>query len=81
MCFMTIDGSRYVEVDGYFSLDTRTKTPFAERDGYKYVVEHIVDLHRLGENESRAYYRKVSVGGTLVDAVLTSTNTVKRVKG
>lgn len=78
MCFITIGGKTYIEVNGYFSLDTKTKTPFPECDGYKHVVEHIVDVQCL--EESRAYYRKVSLGENNVDVVLMRTNTVKKVK-
>lgn len=76
--FVTLDGKEYVEVHGYFSSTMKTKTPFPESDGYIYVVEHVVDLDLLG-SESRSYYRNVSAGETSFQAVLTSTNTVKKV--
>lgn len=77
-CFTTIGGKDYVEAHGYFSVNTRRKIPFPESAGYIYLVEHVADVESI--DESRAYYRQVSVGSTFIDAVFTSTNVVKKVK-
>ena len=83
MPFTTIDGKAYVQVHGYFSSDMKKKIPLPESDGYVYLVEHVVDPQSMGE-KSRAYYKRASVGlghhPTLIDAILTSTNFVKKVK-
>ena len=76
--YIKLDGKEYVEVHGYFSSSMKTKTKFPESDGYKYLVEHVVEPDKLG-SESRSYYRNVSAGGASFQAVLTSRDVVKKV--
>ena len=80
--FTTIDGKAYIQVDGYFSSDMMKKIPLPESEGYVYLVEHVVEPQSI-VGKSRAYYKRASVGlvdPTLIDAILTSTNFVKKVK-
>jgi len=77
--FTMIDGKAYVKVDGYFRSDMEKKIPFDKSGGYEYLVEHVVEPHSMGV-PSRAYYRKASVGSSVIDVVLTSKNAVKKVK-
>lgn len=80
--FTTIDGKAYVHVDGYFSSDMKTKIPFDKSGGHEYLVRHMVNPESILPGDSRAYYRRTSVGvghPTPIDAIFTSTNFVKKV--
>lgn len=79
--FLVIDGVTYVQVDGYFSRDMKTKHSFPVSSSSIFCVKHVLEPNLL--QEPRSYYRKVSLNtqpGTTFHAVLTSTNDVKKIR-